>query len=163
MINFNLSTIKSRNSVSKLIKKNSKSETGPLKKMPSILHFSSTIDLISLHKRKDVKKKYSIDCQKFYERGHQTNVEVTTRSSRWNLTIKLTESSNGWKSSLKGGNKSDLKAMTRRQASVKRRLVWWRPQLRLSGQANLRRSNRLFIECRKRGKTCYRYKYLSTK
>lgn len=86
--NFNSNIIKSRNLVFKLIKRNSESEIGPPNKMLSISDFSSTIALILLQRPKDVKKKYSTDCQKYYEKELQTNVEVITRSYRWNSRTK---------------------------------------------------------------------------
>ncbi len=64
VINFNFNIIKSKNLVSNLIKKNSESEIGLLKKTPCISGFLLTIALISLRKLRDVKKRYSIDCQK---------------------------------------------------------------------------------------------------
>lgn len=91
VINFNLNIIKSKNLVSYLIKKNSESEIGLLKKTSSISGFLLTIALISLLKLRDVKKRYFIDCQKYCEKGLQTNVGVTIKSFRWDLRTKLTK------------------------------------------------------------------------
>ena len=97
VINFNFNIIKSKNLVSNLIKKNSESEIGLLKKTPSISDFLLTIALISLRKLRDVKKRYSIDCQKYCEKGLRTNVGVTIKNFRWSLRTKLTKSLNAWK------------------------------------------------------------------